>query len=116
MQTLLFTLPLKHGTLEKYQQFINEVTGPKKREYSAMLIRYGLKTAKIWHHKIANQDYVFVLHDAEDDALERLKSWSSSTHPFDRWFDEQLFNCYDFPNFDSLPDQPRFLYHFIAAS
>ena len=95
MKSLLFTVLLKPGTLKAYQAFAAETTGPRKQEFAAMLKRYGLKTSKVWHQHIAGQDYLMIYHDAEDDALERLKSWASSTHPFDRWFDEHLKKCYE---------------------
>ncbi|NGX45525.1 MAG: hypothetical protein K940chlam2_00680 [Chlamydiae bacterium] len=105
MKTLLFTVPLNPGMLSEYEAFAAEITGPRKKEYSELLKRYGLKTAKVWHQKLADKEYVFILHEAEDDALERLKTWSSSTHPFDLWFDEQLNKCYE-----SAPEPAHLLF------
>ena len=95
MKSLLFTVPLKPNTLALYKNFAAEITGPRKQEYKELLKRYGLKTAKVWHKKRAGHEYVLIFHQAEDDALERLKRWSSSTHPFDLWFDQQLSKCYE---------------------
>lgn len=114
MQTVLFAIPIKAGKLEEYKKFAHEITGPRKQEYNDMLHRYGLKTAKVWHRKFSGQDFIMVVHDMEDDAGERLKGWLSSMHPFDRWFNEQMFNCYDAKDFDSMPEQPQFLYEFKA--
>ncbi len=109
MKNLLFTIPLKPGMLAAYQKFIVEITGPRKQEYRALLKRYGLKTAKVWHEKFADEEYVVIFHEAEDNALELLKTWASSTHPFDRWFDEQLNKCYE-----DMPKQARPLFEFDA--
>ncbi len=98
MKTLLFGTFLKPGMLSAYQRFAAEIIGPRKQEYRDLLKRYGLKTAKVYYKKIEGRDYVMIFHEAEDDALERMKKWSSSTHPFDLWFGEQLNLCYeDFP-------------------
>jgi hypothetical protein len=107
MKNLLFTVRLKPGTLTAYKKFAAEITGPRKQEYSALLKRYGLRTAKVWHGKIADCEYVFILHEAEDDALELLKGWSSSTHPFDHWFGEYLSKCYE-----GMPEPTHLLFEF----
>ena len=112
MPTILFAIPLKPGKLNAYKAFSKEITGPKKKEYADLLKRYGLKSAKVWHHTFGDKEYIMVLHDTEEDAQERLKNWSSSSHPFDRWFNEQILNCYDIKNFESMPPQPQFLYDF----
>ena len=94
MAFALFTIPLKPGKLDEFQAFVKEYTGPRKTEYNDLLKRYGLKTAKVWLHEIDGKTQVMVFHEIEPDALERLKGWSLSTHPFDHWFGEQCQNCY----------------------
>lgn len=97
MKPLLFTIPLKSGMRSAYETFSSEITGPRKKEYDDLLKRYGLNTAKVWYQKLEDKEYVFVLHEADEGALDQLKTWSSSTHPFDLWFDEQLNQLYDGP-------------------
>ena len=108
----LFSDKIKPDKLDAYKAFFEKITGPRKEEYTDLLNRYGLKSAKVWYHKIAGKEHVMVLHETEDDAMERLKNWSSSTNPFDRWFDEQCLNCYDIKSLDNVPEQPEFLYKF----
>ena len=81
--------------LASYKAFTAEITGPRKKEYSALLRRYGLRNCKVWHQKFGAKEYVIVCHEADNDTHERLKSWPSSTHPFDVWFREQLNKCYE---------------------
>jgi len=95
MSTSLFAIPLKQGKHEAYKAFMRECVGSKKQEYADLLTRYGLKNVKSWTHHFSGMDYVLFVHDVEEDAFERLKGWTSSTHPFDQWFNEQLLNCYD---------------------
>jgi Family of unknown function (DUF6176) len=94
MKTLVFTIPLKPGKLADYKAFAAEITGPRRKEYTALLKRYGLKSGKVWHQQFGTKEYIIVYHEVEDDARERLKLWSSSMHPFDVWFREQLDKCY----------------------
>jgi len=93
--------------LNAYKQFTAEITGPRKAEYKELLKRYGLKTVKVWHENLAGKDYVMIVHDAEDDALERLKNWISSTHPFDLWFGDHLNKCYE-----KFPEPSHLLFKF----
>lgn len=81
--------------MDAYKKFTAEITGPKKKEYKDLLHRLRMKTTKVWYTKVAGKDYVFVIHDAEDDVLERLKEWDVSTHPFDIWFREELKKYYE---------------------
>jgi hypothetical protein len=95
MKNLLFANLLKHGMLDAYKKFTKEIIGRGKQEYKELLKCYGLRTAKVWHEKLSERDYVMIVHEAEDDALERLKNWASSTHPFDLWFCDHLNKCYE---------------------
>jgi hypothetical protein len=95
MKNLLFIQPLKPNTLPAYKTFIVEITGPRRKEYKELLKRYGLRTVKIWHINLNGVDYILVFHEAEDDALERLKGWPFSEHPFDLWFKEHLNRFYE---------------------
>jgi hypothetical protein len=95
MKSVLYTVPLKPGMFKAYKAFGAEITGPRKHEYADFLKRYRLNTCKVWHQKIGEKEYVFIYHDAEEDALEGLKGLANSTNPFDRWFVEQLSKCYE---------------------
>ena len=85
------------------------VNGSKKAEYKDLLIRYGMNTVKMWHHNFNGHDYVLFTHDISDDGFERLKGWSTSTHPFDKWFNEQLQDCYENSDASSPAGQPVFV-------
>lgn len=98
MQTLVYINPLKSGKLNEYKAFAAEITGPRKKEYTDLLKRYGLKTAKVYYHKLGSKEFVIVIHNAEDDATEKLANFPTSDHPHDRWFFEQLKNLHDFGN------------------
>lgn len=114
MKTLVFINPLKPGKLKEYRAFSAENTGPRKREYIDLLHRYGLKNVKVYYHKLGGKELIIVIHDAEDDAVERLINFSSSMNSYDRWFSEQLEKLHDLDNnpyaellFDFDPKKPN---------
>ena len=109
MATVLFTLPLKKGKTEAYKAFINECLGPNKNDYKDIHLRYGLNATKIWIHTLNGRDYAMFMHEMADDAAKHLEKWSSSMHPFDQWFNQNLCDCYDIEDMDHLPPQPEFL-------
>lgn len=102
---------LKPRTLDTYKKFVAEIMGPRNQEYKELLKRYGIRTTKVWHEKVAGRDYVMVMHEAEDDSLERLEDWESSTHPFDLWFEERLNQCYE-----TLSEPADVLFQFDAMN
>lgn len=111
MQTLLSATFLKTGALDAYKKFIAEIMGPRNQEYKELLKRYGLRTVKVWYEKVSGRDYVMIVHEAEDNAMEKLKEWDSSTHPFDLWFGEQLNQHYE-----KLSEPSQLLFQFDAMT
>ena len=95
MKSQLYTVPLKPGLLKAYKAFAAEITGPKKSEYAAFLKRHGLKNCKVWHQKLEEKDYIFIYHDVEESALQGTTGLAESTHPFDRWFIQELNKYYE---------------------
>lgn len=107
MATTLFVMPLKEGKKTDYMKFMEEALGPRKDEYQELLKRYGLNQTKFWFHTLNGKDYVMFTHEMDDDGFKKLAKWSSSTHPFDQWFEQNLRNCYDFENLNDI-EQPTF--------
>lgn len=108
--TTLFVMPIRKGKKSDYLNFVKECLGPKREEYKDLLKRYALHNVKTWTHSLNGNDYAMFTHDMdEEEANKRLKEWSSSTHPFDQWFDQQLKNCYEIESLDNMPPQPEFL-------
>jgi hypothetical protein len=114
MQTALFLIPLKPGKLSAYKEFSQVITGIKKVEYNDMLKRYSLKNVKVWHRHFDDKDYIMVVHDFDDGAMDKLQRWNKSTHPFDQWFNAQCLNCYDTDNILEIPGQPEFIYDYYT--
>ena len=108
MPTTLFIMPIKADKTEAYKTFINDCVTTKRKEYQDLLLRYDLNDIKMWIHTLGDKDYAIFTHEMGDNATERLATWSSSTHPFDQWFNQQLTDCYATDNADNLAAQPTF--------
>ena len=109
MAITLFVVPLKPGKKEQYRAFIDECLGARVEEYKSLLLRYGVNTLNMWLHNLDGRDYAMFTHDMSENAAELLAGWKDSTHPFDKWFDEQLRDCYEVEDTMSLPPQPEFI-------
>lgn len=110
MQSLIFVNPLKEGMLKRYIAWTKEITEAKEKEYNGLLKRYGLHNTKVYHHKLGEKDYIFVYHDADDNASVLLKEFPSSTNPFDQWFLKELQEMHDF---DGSETQAKLLFQHI---
>ena len=114
MKTALFCIPLKQASLQQYLAFCEQTAKHKKDEWKDMLSRYDIHSVKIWHKHISGRDYVFVYHDVGPQFKERLKGWSDSDHPFDKWFNQQIMAVYDVEDVDGM-EQPHRIVEFMVA-
>ncbi len=113
LQTICDVIPLKAGKLEAYTKFVGEFTGPRKKEYSEMLARYGLRTVDVFLHQINGVDFVMVVHQADLDAREKLRNFTSSNHPMEKWFVEHLTNFHYFEPLNGKPQSSEKLFSFV---
>ncbi|MBN2689871.1 MAG: hypothetical protein JXR42_04675 [Gammaproteobacteria bacterium] len=109
MQTALFVMPIKAGKLDSYKSFMGECLGPRKEDYIGLLKRYELNITKIWIHNIDGKNYAMFTHNMSKNSAELLKKWPDPSHPFDQWFKEKLYDCYDTETIENTPEQPVFL-------
>ncbi|MFN7096688.1 MAG: hypothetical protein ACK4PR_03925 [Gammaproteobacteria bacterium] len=110
MPTVLFCIPLKENSLAQYETFAKEHVQQDK-EYREMLTRYDIHSAKVWHQNINNRDYVFVYHEVGPNFTEKMKGWDTSTHPFDKWFRDNMMAVYDIDSAASM-QSPRIVFDF----
>ncbi len=95
MKKSLFIAKIRPGKMKAYHDFGRVITGERKKEYKALLARYGFKVTRVWTQHIGNEGYALIYHEVTEGAEERLKEWDSSTHPFDMWFRDQLEQIYE---------------------
>lgn len=114
MKTVLFCVNprLKSGCLDQFLAFAKEAN-ERAAEYSAMLKRYDIIDAKVWHHEIDGKKYVFVYHQVGSQFEEKMKGWDNSPHPFDTWFRESILAVYDIENAEGMP-APEQVFEFVA--
>ena len=53
-----------------------------------------MHNVKVWARNIEGKDYCFVYHEVGHVFDEKIQGWTTSTHEFDHWFDEQLSQYY----------------------
>jgi hypothetical protein len=95
MNTLLFCIPLKANSLEKFEDFIKQTSNDKSAEWKDMLTRYDMSCVKVWVKHIEARDYVFVYHEVGPDFAAKIQGWDTSEHPFDQWFNAAIMSVYD---------------------
>lgn len=110
MNSVLFVIPLKAGSLPQYKVFANESMA-RSDEYKDMLLRYDIHSAQTWHKNIDGHDYIFVYHLVGDNFNKKMEGWDTSTHPFDSWFRESIMEVYDIENASGM-SQPEALVNF----
>lgn len=112
MNSVLFVIPLKIGSLIQYKTFAKE-SMERKGEYKEMLLRYDIHSAQTWHKNIDGRDYIFVYHLVGENFNEKMKGWDTSTHPFDCWFRESIMAVYDIENAAGMTQpEPLVDFHF----
>jgi hypothetical protein len=112
MKSVLFFIPLKKNSLKQYETFAKQ-TVVRKNEYKDLLKRYDIHSAKVWHKKIGDRDYILVYHEVGPQFEERMKSWDTSEHPFDKWFRDGMMAVYDIEDASGM-EKPHQLVDFIA--
>ena len=98
MDSVLFCIPLKPNNLKAFKQFIADTERDKKIKWLDMLSRYNLASVKVWYKQFGDCQYVFVYHDTLPGYEEKLATFDNSTHPFDKWFNQQIMAVYDVAN------------------
>ena len=109
MNTLLFCMPLKEGSLKQYQDFIKKTANEKAAEWKDMLFRYDISCVKVWDRNFEGKDYVFVYHEVGPTFEEKIKNWDNSSHPFDKWFNGQIMAAYDVKNVEAMESPHKLL-------
>lgn len=114
MNTILLCVPIKKNKVADFKIFVKELLGSKRKDYSEMHLRYGIKTTKIWFHTLSDKDYAMFTHELYDALKTHMKKFADSKHPFDLWFTKQIENFYNIDDIDAMSIQPpQFIGEFI---
>lgn len=111
MSELFLANQIRSGKLDAYKELLNDLAGSRKEEYIEFLKRYDLTGSKVHYHKIDDVEFVVARHGLGPNAYARLANWSTSEHPFDVWFRDQLAILHDFEKVDKA-GAPQELFSF----
>lgn len=86
---VIVVAPILPGKAEAWRRFMQELLGSRRSEYKASRRRLGIRVERAWISETHRWTIGIILIEA--DHLERtLAALTTSDHPFDRWFREQL--------------------------
>ncbi|MFF0478781.1 ester cyclase [Streptomyces sp. NPDC004284] len=92
-RTVTRTVPLRSGKPLAWQQLVDELQGPRLREYEASRRRLGITGEVLRIDPRPDRDHVIVHFETADPERTR-KRWAESKHPFDQWLREQILDIH----------------------
>lgn len=84
-----FAAPVLPGKLDAWKAMINEIKGPRRKEYQATRKKMGVKRERVWLQHTPQGDFVVVSFEAKD-ATKLFERIAASKEPFDLWFLAQI--------------------------
>jgi hypothetical protein len=89
MAVLVFVMPILPGKAERWRRLLQEVIETRRNAYEESRRRLGITRELAWIAQLPQEELALVYLEAADPA-QVLATISTSAHPFDRWFREQL--------------------------
>jgi hypothetical protein len=80
-----FAVPILPGKLEAWKATIEEVRGPKKKEYKASRKKAGISHEHVWLQHTPMGDFV-VVSVVGKNPEKMIERFAASKDPFDKWF------------------------------
>ncbi|MBI3024048.1 MAG: DUF6176 family protein [Thaumarchaeota archaeon] len=100
--------PILPGKLEAWKNLVNEIKGPRKKEYQASRKKMGVKHERVFLQHTPQGDWVVVSFEGKD-ASKVFERFMSSKDPFDQWFGKQVSDIHGF-QLSGAPPPPNELY------
>jgi hypothetical protein len=75
--------------LEKWKSVLNEVKGPRKKDYQASRKKMGIKHERVWLQQTPMGDFVLVSFEGKDTS-KVMDKFLKSKDPFDKWFAQNI--------------------------
>lgn len=94
--------PVLPGKLAKWKSMLNEVKGPRKKEYQAARKKMGIKHERVWLQRTPAGDFVLVSFEGKDTSTV-MEKFLKSKDPFDKWFAKQIAEIHGIEVSDSPP-------------
>jgi hypothetical protein len=83
-----FAVPIVPGKLESWKSMVDEIKGPRRKEYKASRKKAGISHEHVWLQHTPQGDMVIVSVVGKD-ASKMLEKFAASKEPFDVWFLKQ---------------------------
>lgn len=96
-----FAVPIAPGKLKTWKRMVEEIKGPRKKEYQASRKKTGITHEHVWLQHTPQGDFV-VVSVVGKDAPNMMERLAASKGAFDKWFLEQVAEIHGIQP-DSLP-------------
>ncbi len=103
MALMAFVAPIQSGKTGQLRQFVQELNGPRRREYEEARRQYGVRE-RIFLQSTPQGDMVVVTLEG-DDPVDSFRRWAGSNDPFVQWFSQQVQEIHGF-NLGQIVSQP----------
>ena len=96
-----FAVPIAPGKLKTWKRMVEEIKGPRKKEYQASRKKAGITHEHVWLQHTPQGDFV-VVSVVGKDAPNMMERLAASKGAFDKWFLEQVADIHGIRP-DSMP-------------
>ncbi|HLJ69268.1 MAG TPA: ester cyclase [Chloroflexota bacterium] len=105
MAFFAFTAPILPGKRAQWDEFIGEITGPRRSEFNASRQRHGIHE-RTFLQETPMGDFVIVTLEGEN-PLGYMATWANTDDDFTRWFVQQVQEIHGFDLRQPPPTAPR---------
>jgi hypothetical protein len=95
--------PVLPGKLAKWKSVLNEVKGPRKKDYQASRKKMGIKRERVWLQHTLTGDFVLVSFEGKDTS-KVMERFLKSKDPFDKWFAQSVKEIHGIEVSDNPPE------------
>jgi hypothetical protein len=80
-----FAVPILPGKVEAWKVMVEEIKGPRKKEYKSSRKKAGISHEHVWLQHTPQGDFVVVSVVGKDPG-KMVERFAASKDPFDQWF------------------------------
>ncbi len=88
MALMAFAAPILPGKTQQWRRFVEELNGPRRKEYEDARRRQGVRE-RAFLQSTPQGDVVIVTMEG-DDPMESFRRFAATNDPFTRWFNQQV--------------------------
>jgi hypothetical protein len=88
MELTAFVAPIQPGKIGQWRQWVQEMNGPRRREYEESRQRHGFRE-RVYLQSTPQGDMVIVVLEG-DHPMESFHQFANSNDPFAQWFKQNV--------------------------